>query len=75
MCKQNSCSHICILFPASQDNLEICESTNDINTLNLEAKPNDGSEKPCMSYSVYLLTLIVMELLNSYSMNKNILLL
>ncbi|KAJ8725492.1 hypothetical protein PYW08_003675 [Mythimna loreyi] len=37
----------CILEEASQDNLEICENTSDINTLNTEAKINDGTEKPC----------------------------
>ena len=41
---------IYVLLTASQDNLEICESTSDINTLNaegIEGKLNDGSEKPC----------------------------
>ncbi|KAJ8722864.1 hypothetical protein PYW07_004044 [Mythimna separata] len=37
----------CILEEASQDNLEICENTSDINTLNTEVKINDGTEKPC----------------------------
>ncbi|XP_047021149.1 uncharacterized protein LOC124631062 [Helicoverpa zea] len=40
-------SDYCILEEASQDNLEICESTSDVNNLNVEAKPNDGSEKTC----------------------------
>lgn len=39
---------IFVLLTASQDNLEICESTSDINTVNPEGKLNDGTEKPCM---------------------------
>ncbi|XP_026742640.1 uncharacterized protein LOC113504508 [Trichoplusia ni] len=49
----------CILEEASQDNLEICESTDEVHTVNSESKPIDGSEKPCAVWTTNATTTLL----------------
>ncbi|XP_022819909.1 uncharacterized protein LOC111362988 [Spodoptera litura] len=49
----------CILEEASQDNLEICESTSDVNTRNIEGKLSDGVEKPCAVWTLNATTTLL----------------
>lgn len=48
------CKFTIFFISASQDHLEICETTSDEASLHPETKPNDGSEKHCMNSSISL---------------------